>query len=539
MLERENENLQRRARPRRHPRRPGPSSPTWPSTSSSTGSRRRGSRDGDQWLARAEAGLTDSGQPSSEDACSGARGYLNYYFGNFARSGELAQAAMDAGVAIDDPVASGRAMDLGGYLLQLGDPLGTVPFLEDALAHARAADDQWGEIDILQKIGFCYLYADRYDDAERSFDAARDRGLCGNNPFFVAWQWNARIWIEHRRGHDVAAGASDAIAAADASGDLTTIAWAQHLRRARAAPPWLAPAGPRARRPCRATVIERGRLDAPALHARPRRLSADLWAGAGDPAGVMRVHSDYWRADHVTIAEAVAIEIVALGETLHGHPGAPRSVARLGTLGDPPAEPACTGRTGVALRRGGRHAGRRPRPGRRRLPHRPRDLARPSVRRADPRSARRARVGLGRRRQGRRPPAACSRSPPSPGASEGGPSPPTRSSGRHRRASAVIDTDAFRAGERSAAELTVDEAVAMVTRSRGPRLRPLVGWPSLTPTEHAVVALVAEGLSNPDIAERLFISRSTVKTHLNHAFSKLDITNPRNSRPPTRREMSS
>ena len=63
-----------------------------------------------------------------------------------------------------------------------------------------------------------------------------------------------------------------------------------------------------------------------------------------------------------------------------------------------------------------------------------------------------------------------------------------------------------------------------MTRSRGPRLRPLVGWPSLTPTEQAVVALVAEGLSNPDIAERLFISRSTVKTHLNHAFTKLDIS---------------
>jgi DNA-binding NarL/FixJ family response regulator len=38
------------------------------------------------------------------------------------------------------------------------------------------------------------------------------------------------------------------------------------------------------------------------------------------------------------------------------------------------------------------------------------------------------------------------------------------------------------------------------------------------------VALVAEGLSNPEIAARLFISRSTVKTHLNHAFTKLDMS---------------
>ena len=63
----------------------------------------------------------------------------------------------------------------------------------------------------------------------------------------------------------------------------------------------------------------------------------------------------------------------------------------------------------------------------------------------------------------------------------------------------------------------------MVLRSRGARLRPATGWPSLTPTEREVVALVAEGLSNPEVADRLFMSRSTVKTHLNHVFAKLGV----------------
>ncbi len=58
---------------------------------------------------------------------------------------------------------------------------------------------------------------------------------------------------------------------------------------------------------------------------------------------------------------------------------------------------------------------------------------------------------------------------------------------------------------------------------RGPRQRPAFGWPSLTPTEHTVVALVADGLSNRQIGERLFISRRTVQTHLVHVFAKLGI----------------
>jgi DNA-binding CsgD family transcriptional regulator/tetratricopeptide (TPR) repeat protein len=50
------------------------------------------------------------------------------------------------------------------------------------------------------------------------------------------------------------------------------------------------------------------------------------------------------------------------------------------------------------------------------------------------------------------------------------------------------------------------------------------GWQSLTPSERAVVELVAEGLSNPQIGQRLYVSRRTVQTHLAHVFAKLHIT---------------
>ena len=49
------------------------------------------------------------------------------------------------------------------------------------------------------------------------------------------------------------------------------------------------------------------------------------------------------------------------------------------------------------------------------------------------------------------------------------------------------------------------------------------GWAAITPTELQVVQLVAQGLSNPGIAERLFMSRRTVASHLTHVFAKLNL----------------
>jgi DNA-binding NarL/FixJ family response regulator len=46
---------------------------------------------------------------------------------------------------------------------------------------------------------------------------------------------------------------------------------------------------------------------------------------------------------------------------------------------------------------------------------------------------------------------------------------------------------------------------------------------TLSPRETEVLGLVAQGLSNPAIARRLFLGEATVKTHLLHAFEKLDV----------------
>ena len=88
----------------------------------------------------------------------------------------------------------------------------------------------------------------------------------------------------------------------------------------------------------------------------------------------------------------------------------------------------------------------------------------------------------------------------------------------------ALDPDALETASAEGRAMTVDAAVAYASRGRGERKRPSSGWASLTPTEREVVGLVAEGLRNADIAQRLFVSPSTVKTHLSHVFSKLGVS---------------
>ena len=92
----------------------------------------------------------------------------------------------------------------------------------------------------------------------------------------------------------------------------------------------------------------------------------------------------------------------------------------------------------------------------------------------------------------------------------------------------VKDTDAAEllravrvaAGGEALLSPTVTRRLILEFATRTREARHVSGADELTPREREVVALIATGLSNEEIAGRLYLSQSTVKTHANRAMMK-------------------
>jgi DNA-binding CsgD family transcriptional regulator len=110
----------------------------------------------------------------------------------------------------------------------------------------------------------------------------------------------------------------------------------------------------------------------------------------------------------------------------------------------------------------------------------------------------------------------------------------------HARALADLGAALRRAGRRTEARAPLERALELADRCGGRALAALArtelqaaggrasdpygsGVEQLTVSERRVAELAAEGRSNPEIAQALFVTRKTVETHLGHVYRKLDI----------------
>ncbi|WP_316527287.1 response regulator transcription factor [Kitasatospora brasiliensis] len=101
----------------------------------------------------------------------------------------------------------------------------------------------------------------------------------------------------------------------------------------------------------------------------------------------------------------------------------------------------------------------------------------------------------------------------------------TKDAGAEEIAKAVADVRSGAAGLSPKVQLRLLERLSEqhgrpAPAAERPPARPVELPDGLTAREAEVLALIAEGLSNAEIAGRLFVSQATVKTHINNLFAK-------------------
>jgi DNA-binding CsgD family transcriptional regulator len=100
--------------------------------------------------------------------------------------------------------------------------------------------------------------------------------------------------------------------------------------------------------------------------------------------------------------------------------------------------------------------------------------------------------------------------------------PPDPDLGQIRKAMEAILADLVRTGLSNLVGLVVI-APADAVRTTLPDPTPSIEWGALTKQERAVAGLAGQGLTNQQIAMRLYISPHTVNYHLRQIYRKLDI----------------
>ena len=454
-------------------------------------------------------------------------GELNIWRARWEPSLDAAARAVADGEAVGDRSVVARALKVRGLVLSLPDPQQRRP-LERSLVLSREAGDDWCTADATRHLASCYMRQGEHESArpiiEESYALARELGY---RPLY-AWYFNisAKRELEHGRLRAARELADQAVVAAREVGDPVTLGFAtailvecdvlegapgegrkrgeqslEFMRTTGASPGlvWIQCALALADiwDGCPDAAYRRIEVVSPAIEAAPShdnlarasrvlamaRLQERDLDGAGDEAQQLLAHAQSGRNEQVEgIAHHLLARVaLARGAALEANDHVNAAIAitarrdfRPQTLDSLDSQAAIAAKT---------------------------DSPAEGVRLLAAVSAAREASGLAR-----------------------WPREEEARAGIERELRGALGEDAYAAAEAEGLALSVGEAVEYASRARGKRKRPTRGWESLTPAEIEVVRHAAAGLTNPQIGERMFISRATVKAHLSHVFAKLGVT---------------
>jgi len=457
-----------------------------------------------------------------------ARGYLLTYSRRFEDASASERAALEMANELGDTSTSARALDVLGTMQIYEDPVGARATIEQARALARASGDEFCFVDATQILATTYLWqADAA--AEQVFEEAVETIVRRGMPECAAWhQWGLGV-VRQLQGRDEEALAClrEAIDRADAIGEPVSSGIAHiHLTLLRADHGEGAAALSELDPVMARSIATAAGLAIPGLKAATcyaQASTGDLEQARDSLESLLQERLDggvYTIAWALTLLARIELALGGLDNAAK-HARAAAEIVD-GELGNP--------QLGAAARH---------------------TLAAVALGHGDPSDAeRRAHEALGIAIEHGLWPgvfpsldvlAACAAALESfeeaariLGASERAreqlghvrwPAEQAAIDALYERLREALGSNALDEALSVGAALGTEEAIGWLRRARGSRARPAGGWESLTPTELQVVELAAEGLTNPEIGQRMFISRGTVKTHLSHIYAKLAVRN--------------
>jgi len=482
-----------------------------------------GYREGDAACARA---LDAAGEELA-----GLRGYvlaaranLGVYGGDSENASGWAKAALAIGERIDDLGVQARALDTLGLMVALGDPSAGRRMLSRAVELAGLVGDDWCGIDALQCVAVAWMWQDDFDAARAALDEAVARARPIGYRWGLAWHGFFRGVEALYRGRLAEAGDlfADAIRAADDVGDPLTRAFAAssialiELERGD-----VLAARDRARATLERT-LESGALFAFGWVA-DRVARAELALGELGPArthleaAIAAQRTAYMTTEHLVTLGTVDLAEGDIEAARARGAGALETAGRIGSEVMVARAEWLLGR--VALEAGDATRAER--------------LIHAALARFD---AARCELFIPACLDGLAAIAAERDSPEESARLEGAasgirarigvrrvPADDQFSARMKQKAIDALGQDGYDTAFATGAGLTTADAIAYARRARGERKRPSRGWDSLTPTELIVIRHVTAGLTNPQIADRMFIASGTVKVHLSHIFAKLGV----------------